>query len=288
MTLGPLSQGRVNIKMPSYKYWDSHYKEKTVSWLSYIHNRYPCTWTFILKQAKGTALISNKMSHCKISQSSLEAMRFFYLELYDCCKGYLSSNTIRCLIEYWNGSQVFKGSTHGTDSLQVDELFSSSGFFCAPDTARVSGGCWCYLHQTYSIHGHGAASYKKHYGDIESLAQDCSNSSALAMELLQSCAKCSAQSSDNRKIIVDVWKENKSNLQIHLNKDIKDIMNQSLDIDLNCSSAPCAAIITFWYSLLYLVALKLIWLKLMTHISLCFLPLYDEWHIVYIFETLMI
>ena len=128
LTLGPLSQGRVNVKMPSYKYWDSHYKEKTVSWLSYIHNRYPCTWTFILKQAKGTALISNKTSHCKISQS-LEAMRFFYLELYDCCEGYLSSNTIRCLIEYWNGSQVFKGSTHGTDSLQVDELFSSSGFF---------------------------------------------------------------------------------------------------------------------------------------------------------------
>ena len=38
------SGGRLNIKMPSYLYRNSHYQDKTVSWPSYLANGNPHIW----------------------------------------------------------------------------------------------------------------------------------------------------------------------------------------------------------------------------------------------------
>ena len=43
-SLGKRPGGRLNIKMPSYQYRDSHYKDKTVSRPSYLYNRNILTW----------------------------------------------------------------------------------------------------------------------------------------------------------------------------------------------------------------------------------------------------
>ena len=43
-----------------------------------------------------------------------------------------------------------------------------------------------------------------HYNDIDGLAQDCSNSSALAMELMQSCAKPSIWSWDRLETVLSL------------------------------------------------------------------------------------
>ena len=39
----------LNIKMPSYHYGDSHYKNKTVSWLSFLYNENPDPESFYIE-----------------------------------------------------------------------------------------------------------------------------------------------------------------------------------------------------------------------------------------------
>ena len=60
----------VNIKIPSYPYMDSHYKDLMVSWLSCCYNGNPCTWTDYLYIEMYPRLLKTRVHHESIGKAA--------------------------------------------------------------------------------------------------------------------------------------------------------------------------------------------------------------------------
>ena len=105
-----MPQCRLNIKMPSCKYRDSHYKDNTILWLSHLHNGNFYTWKDDLYIESGARFTKDFPSKFKFDGNFVSlSPRFSYSDRYKilymarqlCCRG-MWKKLLRSVGQQWS------------------------------------------------------------------------------------------------------------------------------------------------------------------------------------------